>query len=99
MANDDEDSMSRAKGHEYQRNPIMLMPRGAWRSYIGPKASLFDQVESLPEDEKLVLALHYYEGLSFGEIGVLMEMKEWDAIVLHTLAFNKLQAKLKEFLE
>jgi RNA polymerase sigma factor for flagellar operon FliA len=97
--NDDEEPLRQTQGHQYQGNPIMLMPRGVWRSYIEAKASLFDQVESLPEDEKLVLALHYYEGLSFAEIGVLMEMKEWDAIVLHTRAFNKLQEKLKEFLD
>jgi DNA-directed RNA polymerase specialized sigma subunit len=97
--NDEEDPMSQARRHQSQGNPIMLMPKGVWRSYIEPKASLFDQVESLPEDEKLVLALHYYEGLSFAEIGVLMEMKEWDAIVLHTTALNKLQDKLKEFLD
>jgi RNA polymerase sigma factor for flagellar operon FliA len=97
--NDDEEPMSCPQGHPSQSNPIMLMPRGVWRSYIEPKTSLFDQVESLPEDEKLVLALHYYEGLSFAEIGVLMEMNEWDAVVLHTHALNKLQDKLKAFLD
>ncbi len=79
-------------------NPIMLMPKKVWREYIGPKTSLFDQIENLPDDEKLVLALHYYEGLSFTEIGRLMDMNEWDAVVFHAQALKKLQNKLEELL-
>ncbi len=82
--------------HQKQVNPIMLMPKNVWREYIGPKASLFDQVENLPEDEKRVLALHYYEGLSFAEIGRLMDINEWDAVVLHTQALTKLQPKIED---
>ena len=74
-------------------NPIMHMPPDVWKEYIGLKASLFDQVENLPENEKLVLALHYYEGLSFAEIGTLMDFDEWDAVVLHAQALAKLRVK------
>jgi DNA-directed RNA polymerase specialized sigma subunit len=77
-------------------NPIMRLSGNEWREYIGPKASLFDQIESLPENEKLVLALHYYEGLSFLEIGWLMEIEEWDAVVLHTQALSKLNMNTNE---
>jgi RNA polymerase sigma factor (sigma-70 family) len=83
--------MKHLEPHQSKTNPIMQMPRDVWREYIGTKASVFDQVENLPEDEKLVLALHYYEGLSFMEIGRLMDMNEWDAVVLHTRALAKLQ--------
>lgn len=88
--------MKNLEHHRAETNPIMLMPEKVWKEYIGPKASVFDQVENLPEEEKLVLALHYYEGLSFGEIGRLMDMNEWDAIVLHTQALTKLQPQTGE---
>lgn len=77
-------------------NPIMQMADPVWREYVSAKASLFDEIENLPENETLVLALHYYEGLSFAEIGRLLYIEEWDAIVLHTQACTKLQSKLEE---
>ncbi len=77
-------------------NPIMHMTAPAWREYISAKASLFEELEGLPENETLVLALHYYEGLSFAEIGRLLSIDEWDAVVLHTKACSKLQSKLEE---
>lgn len=84
--------------HEEPRrpHPIMAMPPAMWRQYIEPKRSLFDQVETLPEDEKLILALHYYEGLSFSEIARLMDIQEWNAIALHVQALTKLQSRIKD---
>lgn len=84
--------------HEEPRrpHPIMGMSPAMWRQYIEPKRSLFDQVETLPEDEKLILALHYYEGLSFSEIARLMEIQEWDAVTLHVQALTKLQSRIKD---
>lgn len=89
--------MNHLQGNDRYVNPILLMPEEVWKEYIEPKASLFDQVENLPENEKLLLALHYYEGLSFAEIGFLMGISEWDAMVLHTEALNKLQSKIHLF--
>jgi RNA polymerase sigma factor for flagellar operon FliA len=89
--------MGHLQGNDRHVNPILLMPEEVWKEYIEPKASLFDQVENLPENEKLVLALHYYEGLSFAEIGFLMGISEWDAMVLHTEALTKLQSKIHLF--
>ena len=77
-------------------NPIMRMQGDTWREYVEQKTRLFDQVESLPEDAKLVLTLHYYEGLSFADIGQVMGMKEWDAVVLHTQALVKLQSRIQD---
>lgn len=88
--------MQHLYGHDKQVNPILLMPEEVWKEYIEPKASLFDQVENLPYNEKLLLALHYYEGLSFAEIGFLMGMSEWDAMALHAEALAKLQSKLQD---
>ncbi len=77
-------------------SPIMQMPSHLWREHIKAKASLFDQVENLPENEKLVLALHYYEGLSFSEISLLIGVAEWDAVVLHAQALAKLQSRIQD---
>jgi RNA polymerase sigma factor FliA len=77
-------------------NPIMQMPPHMWREHIKPKASLFDQIEVLPEDEKLMLALHYYEGLTFAEIGKLIGKSEWETIAMHAQALTKLQSRLQE---
>ena len=88
--------MNQSFQHKTSTNPILKMPADVWRQYVSPKASLFDQVGNLPEDEKLILALHYYEGLSFAEIGYLMEVDEWEAIVLHSQALAKLQPDPEE---
>lgn len=88
--------MKNVAGHKEYVNPIMLMPDRVWRDYIKPKASLLDEMEVLPENERLVLALHYYEGLTFAEIGRLLDVKEWDAIVLHAQALATLHDKLEE---
>lgn len=81
---------------QWDVSPIMQMAYPVWREYISAKASLFEEIENLPENETLVLALHYYEGLSFAEIGRLLDIEEWDAIVLHTKACTKLQSRLEE---
>ncbi|MDH3251622.1 MAG: sigma-70 family RNA polymerase sigma factor [Ignavibacteria bacterium] len=49
---------------------------------------LIEQLERLPADEKLIFILHYYEGLSVEEIGVLIGINE------HT-AQRRLQAALR----
>ncbi len=77
-------------------SPILQMTATAWREYIRAKASLFEELENLPENETLVLALRYYEGLSFAEIGRLLALEEWDAVVLHTKACSTLQLRLEE---
>jgi len=40
------------------------------------KEQVIQQVEKLPEKVKLVLSLHWYERLSFGEISKIIERSE-----------------------
>lgn len=82
--------------HEGSVNPILLMPEEVWKEYIEPKTMLFDEVENLPYNQKLVLALHYYEGLSFAEIGMLMGISEWEALALHAQALTLLQSRIQD---
>jgi RNA polymerase sigma factor (sigma-70 family) len=60
------------------------------------KISLFDAVDDLPEREKLVLAFHYYEGLSFAEIASLLNIAEEEAVKMHAQGLAKLQVLSQE---
>jgi len=59
---------------------------------------LVEFLNNLPENEKLVLALYYYEDLTLKEIGVVMNVSESRVSQIHTKAIKRLQKKLKEYL-
>jgi RNA polymerase sigma factor for flagellar operon FliA len=59
------------------------------------KVRLTDAIAELPEREKLVVALYYYEGLNLKEIGGLIGVTESRVSQVHTAAL----ARLKEGLE
>ena len=59
---------------------------------------LVEYLNSLPENEKLVLALYYYEGLTLKEIGMVMQVSESRVSQIHTKAVQRLRLKLKEFI-
>ena len=58
------------------------------------KASLADAIASLPEREKLVLALYYFECLTLREIGEVLGVTESRVSQLHTKAVLRLKARL-----
>lgn len=62
------------------------------------KEILVDYLNSLPENEKLVLALYYYEDLTLKEIGMVMQVSESRVSQIHTKAIQRLRQKLKEFM-
>jgi RNA polymerase sigma factor for flagellar operon FliA len=55
-------------------------------------------IEELPEKQKLVLSLYYYEDLNLKEIGKILEVTESRVSQLHTQAVIKLRVKLKNLL-
>jgi len=59
---------------------------------------LVDFLNDLPENERLVLALYYYEDLTLKEIGVVMDVSESRVSQIHTKAIKKLRIKLKDYL-
>lgn len=59
---------------------------------------LMSNIEDLPEKQKLVLSLYYYEDLNLKEIGKILEVTESRVSQLHTQAVEKLRAKLKQVL-
>ncbi|MCC7433507.1 MAG: FliA/WhiG family RNA polymerase sigma factor [Methanoregulaceae archaeon] len=48
-------------------------------------------VDRLPERERLVIALYYFEGLTFKEIGKVLTVSESRVYQLHTQAMNRLR--------
>lgn len=59
------------------------------------KQSLGDNIDRLPEREKLLFALYYYEGLTFKEIGRILEVSESRVYQLHTQAVVRMRGYLQ----
>lgn len=51
-------------------------------------------IDKLPEKERLVVALYYYEGLTLKEIGLTMSLTEGRICQLHTKAILRLRGSL-----
>ncbi len=58
-----------------------------------------DAIAALPEREKLVVALYYYENLTLREIGEVLGVTESRVSQLHTKAVLRLRSKLGEEIE
>jgi RNA polymerase sigma factor for flagellar operon FliA len=61
------------------------------------KTVLIQAVEELPEKEKLVVGLYYYEELSNKEIAQVMELSESRISQLHTKAIFRLRGRLNRY--
>lgn len=57
-----------------------------------------DAINRLPEREKLVISLYYYEGLNMREIGEVLNVTESRVCQLHTRAIFRLKARLASVL-
>jgi len=58
------------------------------------KQILANAIKRLPEREKCVLTLYYYEGLTLGEIGGILGVTESRVCQIHTKAVLQLRSKL-----
>ncbi|MFQ5329788.1 MAG: FliA/WhiG family RNA polymerase sigma factor [Thermodesulfobacteriota bacterium] len=61
------------------------------------KRLLGDAIDNLPERERLVLSLYYYEELNLKEIGQVLGVTESRVCQLHTQALARLRNKLKKY--
>jgi RNA polymerase sigma factor for flagellar operon FliA len=60
------------------------------------RAYLTVAIANLTEQERLVIALYYYEELTLKEIGEVMQISESRVSQIHTKAVNKLRSLVKE---
>lgn len=57
---------------------------------------LSESIDRLPERERLVVALYYFEGLTFKEIGKVLGVSESRVYQLHTQAMGRLRSHLRD---
>lgn len=60
------------------------------------KSLLAESIDKLVEKEKLVISLYYYEGLTYKEIGKIMELSESRISQIHSKAVIKMKNFLKK---
>ena len=58
------------------------------------KQILAEAVNGMPEREKLVLTLYYYEGLTLAEIGRVLGVTESRVCQIHTKAVLQLRSRI-----
>lgn len=63
------------------------------------KEMLAEAIERLPERERIVIGLYYYEGLTLKEIGEILGVTESRVSQLHTKAVLRLRGRIKEDLD
>ncbi len=87
---DDNDKVSIADSIESPQslNPDIIVEKSEIRQVI------IKAIGELPEKEKKVLVLYYYEDLTLKEIGQVLEVTESRVSQLHTKAIVRLRAKL-----
>jgi len=73
-------------------DPLLKLNRKTVKSVISRA------IEELPEKQRMVLALYYYEDLNLKEIGDILEVTESRVSQLHTQAINRLKNKLRKVL-
>mgnify|MGYP001044455323 FL=1 len=73
-----------------QGSPLSILARGE------VKKILKDAIGALPEKEKLVLSLYYYEELTMKEIGCVLKLTESRVCQLHSQAVLRLRGRVKE---
>ena len=76
--------------HRRSSNPFMAV------NYKNARDRIKEGIKSLPERQRLVVSLYYYEDLNLKEIGQVLDVTESRVSQLHTQAIMKLRVKLKE---
>jgi RNA polymerase sigma factor for flagellar operon FliA len=69
-------------------NPDVIVEKDEIRRVI------VEAIEELPDKEKKILVLYYYEDLTLKEIGEVLEVTESRVSQLHTKAILRLRSKL-----
>jgi len=86
---DDKKSLLECIENPNSKNPFVFLKNK------GLKNIIVKFIEDLPEKQKLVISLYYYEDLNLKEIGRILDVTESRISQLHTQAVSKLKQKLK----
>lgn len=68
-------------------------------SFKNSRDKIKEGIKTLPEKQRLVLSLYYYEDLNLKEIGQVLDVTESRVSQLHTQAILKLRVRLKNVFE
>ncbi len=79
--------------HRRSSNPFAAV------NFKGSQDIIKEGIKSLPEKQRLVLSLYYFEDLNLKEIGQVLDVTESRVSQLHTQAIVKLKVKLKNTFE
>ena len=63
------------------------------------KEMMIKAIDDLPETERLVIALYYYEELTLHEIGQVLKLSESRISQIHTKTILSLKVKLRQALK
>lgn len=96
LVGDDEDHRTRVG--ELVEDPHATDPVAAAATQE-VKRFLAEAIDELPERERLVIALYYYEGLTLKEIGAILEVTESRVSQIHTQAILRLRSRLAQHRE
>ncbi len=77
----------------HSENPFASLKLQEMKEIIG------DTISTLPEKERLVVSLYYYEDLNMKEIGGILGITESRVCQIHTKAVLRLRSKLKGMTE
>src|SRR5690606_37549709 len=98
-----DDAAAMSKGDKKLMVSLMETSRGSNpQTAVGFKRSqeiIKEGIKTLPEKQRLVLSLYYFEDLNLKEIGQVLDVTESRVSQLHTQAILKLKAKLRNQFE
>ena len=79
---------------EFSVGDIIEAPSSLNPDVIVEREDIIDAIKELPEREKKVLIMYYYEDMTLREIGEVLHVTESRVSQIHTSANIKLRAKL-----
>lgn len=63
------------------------------------KKATAKEIKALPERDRIILSLYYYEGLTLREIGEVIGLTESRVSQIHSKTITKLRSRLKSFMD
>ena len=80
----------RLSARRFEETPLFLCMRSEM------KQQLVRAIAELPEKERQVLALYYYEELTMKEVGAILGVGESRVSQIHSMAVIRMRARLSE---